>query len=51
VGLLRNDWTSYVQTDSAYGPGLHWVGVGKSFVLFPSTQVNLVRMAMAYIMN
>ena len=39
AGLLSNDWTSYVHTDASYGPGLHLVGPGKSFVLFPTNQV------------
>ena len=41
-GLLSNDWTSYIHTDDSYGPGLHFVGLGKSFILFPSNQVSVV---------
>mmetsp|Transcript_85640 Transcript_85640/g.165940 ORF Transcript_85640/g.165940 Transcript_85640/m.165940 type:complete len:374 (+) Transcript_85640:190-1311(+) len=41
-GLLQNSWTSYVETDRAYNSGLHFVGIGKSFIVFPSTQISIV---------
>jgi hypothetical protein len=42
IGLLSNDWTSYVDTQHTYLPGRYMVGWGKSFVLFPSTQINMI---------
>lgn len=41
AGLLSNDWTAYVSTEDSYGPGLHFVGLGKSFITFPTNQVEL----------
>lgn len=38
LGLLSNDITSYVETGFTYKAGLHWIGLGKSFITFPSTQ-------------
>jgi hypothetical protein len=42
IGLLSNDITSFVGTDTTYGPGLHLIGPGRSFVIFPSTQISMV---------
>lgn len=42
LGLLQNHWTSYVDTSYTYGPGIHSVGLGKSFVKFPSIKNSVV---------
>ena len=41
-GLLLNSWTSYVNTEDSVGPGLHFVGLGKSYILFPTNQVSVI---------
>ena len=34
--------TSYVDTTTTYGPGIHSVGIGKSFIKFPSTKNSVI---------
>lgn len=41
VGLKMNGFTSRVDTTQVYMPGFYWIGIGRSFITFPTTQVTI----------
>jgi hypothetical protein len=41
MGFRMSGWTGKVDTETLYGPGMHWLGVRQSFVRFPSNQVSI----------
>lgn len=37
-GLARSTWSGEVETDMVYEAGMHWIGLFKEFIAFPSIQ-------------